>query len=319
MLHPFDTIKDKVDSVINYLKLSWYWEDDEEDKIHALDKVLQDSLLGQAIRLLAAPNYYCFCDDIDLALNIDLQELPVVFGDLVILYMNAGYNVKSLKDFIIELYQEYYPETYPSEKDQPDEKENYFPHITEEDLDVEIRQNLFDFLEFLILEYRKDIILTGFLYHTPNRELLRENVNLAKDQWLEGVCDYTADEIMLHTDQSGDIIKYYPIIDTSIIFKMANQKNKEFESMMHEQLEGVTSRAIRECNLFPDSEDFKDTIIDNAVYWRRAILKKTDTLMIELMIHHSENLPVPEEFRINDNDEYINGSLLRLRVSIIDK
>lgn len=116
MLHPFYNIKDKVNSIMNYLKLSWYWEDDEEGKIRALDKVLQDSLLGQAIRLLVAPNYYSFCDDIDLALDIDLQELPIVFGDLVILYMNAGYDVSLLRNFIIELYQEYYPETYPTEK-----------------------------------------------------------------------------------------------------------------------------------------------------------------------------------------------------------
>lgn len=135
--------------------------------------------------------------------------------------------------------------------------------------------------------------MTRYLYRTPNMDILRENIDCAKKQWLEGIYDYIADEIMLHIDQSGSTIKYYPIIDTSLIFKMPHQKNKEFESMVHEQLEGITSRAIRKCKLFPDSEDFKDTIV-NTMHWRRAILKKTDTLMIELMIYHSEDIPVPE-------------------------
>ena len=115
MLRPFCNIKDKVDSIMNYLKLSWYWEDEEEGNFRTLDKIMHDSLFGQAIRLLVASNHYCFCNDVDFALDINLQELPIVFGNLMIIYAQSGYNVRNLKDFLVELYDEYYSKVAPQE------------------------------------------------------------------------------------------------------------------------------------------------------------------------------------------------------------
>lgn len=308
MIRPFDNVSDKIASIIYTLKI--YWRNPAHSEI--LRAVKQESLLGQAIYLLARKT--ASFDGFEMKFEVNEKEIPIVFGDLMRVYATAGYDVSLLKSFLVELYEEYYPS---HEKDYHEGKDGIkCSHITEEDLDVDIRQNLFEFLNDLILAYRKDMILTRYLYHCPDQDALRENIDRAKSLWLEGICDPVADEILEYEDSSGNAVKYYPIIDTSIIFRMARQKNKEFESLMHEQLEGITSRVIRDCKLFPDSEDFCNAII-NTLHWRRAVLKKTDTLMIELMIHHSENIPVPEEFR--EDDKTINGSLVLLRVSIVGK
>ena len=85
MLRPFDNISDKVSAIIQSLKI--YWTDPDHSDI--LELVKQDSLLGQAIYLLARKS--ARFDDTRMEFEIDEKEIPVVFGDLMRLYTVAGY------------------------------------------------------------------------------------------------------------------------------------------------------------------------------------------------------------------------------------
>ena len=117
MLSPFDNIADKVNAIINTLKMYWNGLDKGYNEI--LDIVKKESLLGQAIYLIARKNVNN--DDIEMTFDVNLQDIPVVFGDLMILYTQSGYDVRNLKDFLVELYDEYYPKVDPQEKAQVDE------------------------------------------------------------------------------------------------------------------------------------------------------------------------------------------------------
>ena len=236
----------------------------------------------------------------------------------MIIYAQSGYNVRNLKDFLVELYDEYYSKVAPQEKDQSSEEVNSYPHITEEDLDIDIKNNLFEFLDELAIAYNKDLLLSKYLYRCPDQDYMRDAIDKYKNLWMRGIRGSTIDQFSRYDDNSKRALIYYPIIDASFIFRMPKRKHKEFESIIHEQLEGITSGVVRDCNhLFPDRDGFKDMIEDDFHWKKTALLKKTDTIMIDLSIHHSDHINIPKES--SGEEETINGSIVCLRVSIVGK
>lgn len=106
MLRPFDNIPDKVNSIINTFKVYCRASDFK----YILKSIKQESLLGQAIYLLMNNNYE-YDEYHNLTFKIDKQDIPITFGNLMVIYANAGYDVSLLKDFLVKLYEEYYPKS----------------------------------------------------------------------------------------------------------------------------------------------------------------------------------------------------------------
>ena len=219
MLSPFDNIADKVNSIINTLKMYWHGLDKGYNEI--LDIVKKESLLGQAIYLIARKNVNN--DDIKMTFDINLQDIPVVFGDLMIIYAQSGYDVRNLKDFLVELYDEYYSKVAPQEKIQADEE--HYLHISDNEFSSDISEFI-RLIHNINSNFMNDYIIGRILHHSPNQNDLKYTVNNSKDIWINGFRPNPEDLIEYHDQRSNSIIRYLPILNAAFIIKTPYQKNK---------------------------------------------------------------------------------------------
>lgn len=303
MLSPFDNIADKVNAIINTLKMYWNGLDKGYNEI--LDIVKKESLLGQAIYLIARKNVNN--DDIEMTFDVNLQDIPVVFGDLMILYTQSGYDVRNLKDFLVELYDEYYPKVDSQEKAQIKEEQQL--QITDGEYSFNICDEYFRLINLINTNFMNDYIIGRILHRSPDQNDLKDIVNHCKSIWINGFKPNPEDFIEYHDQHSNSVIRYLPILNAVFIIKTPCKKNKEYQDILHQQIEAMVLKAFKDMELDLHGGDFHNDTINNEA-WRRIIANKTDNLLTEVMINHSENIPIGEET--------INGSLVMIRLSIID-
>lgn len=255
MIKPFDNISDKVALIINTLKT--YWNNPAHSNIWSC--VRQESLLGQAVCILAEKN--ATFDGFELKFNIDEKEIPIVFGDLMRVYSAAGYDVSLLKEFLVELYKEYYPKKYVA-------------RISRQSLEEDIENTMFKFLESLIKNIQNDDILRILKMNKPDFARLMREISISKDLWLEGI---EVDE----RSQFEEVTILSPRIGLKI-----NQKNTEVLEAFQKQIEAVIYKTIGEFPsfevdhriLYRDTEDDAESLM--------CYLNQSKHLSIKIKITH---------------------------------
>lgn len=228
MLKPFNTIKEKVDFVLKVLEV---YCDDENVKLACA----KESILGEAI-----------------VMSNTKQDIPVVFGDIITQYATNGYDMSNLKDFLIELYEEYCPR-------------KRIVKITQKELQEDIKYGLFEFVKRFLTIVQNDIILSKFIIdYSPN---LYEKIDRNANAWLTGI--------------EVDDDKIYPILNYPIMFRCPS--SSLMRDTIYTQAIARLSSVIKECEFFESKGDFnKDPVLGNMCV--RCILKTTENLQAQVEV-----------------------------------